>query len=387
MIPPPNRVIFDVYLMRFVLLPCGDETNQGKLPMFELNRTLSMAVLLACAVATQASCAATPAAPTNADGEAIPADEPAAIAAVTDSIKASVQAGFNKDGHAFRDAHRKAHGCVQAKFTVLDKLPPKLAQGLFATPHAYDAVVRYSNGAGTSSDDHNPDGRGMAVKVLGVNGPKLLEDEASANTQDFLMINNPVFFVRNAPDYVGFQKASGLGLAGWLLTHLREASVLLSIGSKKMTNPLNARYWSMVPYKLGTEQMKYSAQPCAGASNFYDKSDTADRLRENMTAQLATGGACFDFMVQTRTVPAEMPIEDATVEWKEAKSPFTLVARIEIASQAPEAGEACEIRSFTPWHSIAEHRPLGGISRTRKAVYVGISTLRHQLNAQPRIEP
>jgi len=53
----------------------------------------------------------------------------------------------------------------------------------------------------------------------------------------------------------------------------------------------------------------------------------------------------------------------------------------------PEAAEVCEARSFTPWHSIAEHRPLGGISRVRKAVYQTISTLRHQLNGQPRVEP
>lgn len=362
------------------LLPADARRRQGR-------RAQAFAAILACAAVLPACAATPPAGTTNPDGEVIPADEAISIAAVADIIKASVQAGFNKNGHAFRDAHRKAHGCVQAKFTVLNQLPPKVAQGLFATPKTYEAVVRYSNGAGSSSDDHNPDGRGMAVKVLGVPGPKLLEDESNAGTQDFVMINNPVFFVRNASDYVAFQKASGLGTAGWLLTHWREASILLSIGSRKVVNPLNARYWSMVPYKLGTEQMKYSAQPCSGASGFVETSDSADRLRENMTAQLAAGSACFDFMVQTRTVPAEMPIEDPTVEWKEAKSPFIAVARIEISPQTPESAESCEVRSFTPWHSVAEHRPLGGISRVRKTVYQTISTLRHQLNGQPRIEP
>ncbi|RTL32824.1 MAG: catalase [Burkholderiales bacterium] len=329
-----------------------------------------------------ASWAATAVATPNADGEVIPADEPAAIAAVTNSIKASVQAGFDKNGHAYRDAHRKAHGCVQARFTVLGKLPAKLAQGLFATPRSYDAVVRFSNGSGSSQDDHSPDGRGMAVKVLGVSGPKLLDDEPNASTQDFLMINHPVFFVRNASDYVAFQKNT----VSFLLTHLHEAGIIIAIGAHSMTNPLNARYWSMVPYKLGTEQMKYSARPCAGGT-FYDQSNSADRLRENLTGQLASGSACFDFMVQTRTAPADMPIEDPTIEWKEASSPFVPVARIDIPAQTPEGAEACEIRSFTPWHSIAEHRPLGGISRVRKTVYQTISTLRHQLNGQPRVEP
>lgn len=359
--------------------------------MSTLIHGLRQALHAGAALASMAACHAVMAAtlvPTTADGEVIPPDEAAAIATVTEAIRSSVQAGFNKDGRAFRDAHRKAHGCVQAKFTVLDKLPTKVAQGVFATPKTYNAVVRFSNGSGASADDHSADGRGMAVKLMGVGGPKLLEDEQTASTQDFVMINHPVFFVRNAKDYVSFQKASsggGFGLFGWLAPRIfHEGAILIATGTKKVINPLNSRYWSMTPYRLGTEQMKYSAKPCAGGM-FYEKSDTADRLRENMTAQLATGAACFDFMVQIRT--PDMPIEDATIEWKEAKSPFVPVARIEIPAQTPEAAESCEARSFTPWHSIAEHRPLGGISRVRKDVYQTISTLRHDLNKQPRIEP
>ncbi|MFT3855980.1 MAG: catalase family protein [Aquabacterium sp.] len=349
--------------------------------------SLTLASLAISQMVCQTAFAATAPAP-NAEGEVIPGDEPQAIASVTESIRTSVQAGFDKNGHAFRDAHRKAHGCVQAKFTVLPGLPAKVAQGLFATPKAYSAVVRFSNGSGASNDDHSPDGRGMAIKVMGVPGMKIIDDEPTASTQDFVMINHPVFFVRNAKDYVGFQKAlsgGGLSTAGWLAGHIfHEGAILLALGSKKVINPLNSRYWSMVPYKLGTEQMKYSAKPCAGGT-FYEASDTADRLGENLRGQLATGGACFDFMVQTRM--PDMPIEDPTIEWKESKSPFVPVARVEIPAQTPESEEMCEVRSFTPWHSITEHRPLGGISRVRKTVYQTISKLRHDLNGQPRVEP
>jgi Catalase len=350
--------------------------------------------LLLCAAAltalTQAACAATAVVPPNAEGEVIPTDEAAAIGFVSDAIKASVQAGFDKNGRAFRDAHRKAHGCVAAKFTVLDKLPAKVAQGLFATPKAYNAVVRFSNGSGSDADDRSPDGRGMAIKVMGVSGMKLMDDEPTASTQDFVMINHPVFFVRNAADYVGFQKAAGgagLGLTGWLAGHVfHETPIIIATGTKRITNPLSSRYWSMTPYKLGTEQMKYSAKPCAGGS-FVDSPRSPNYLGDGLKATLAAGSACFEFMVQTRAVPAKMPIEDPTIEWKESLSPFVTVARVEIGSQTPEAAETCEARSYTPWHAIAEHRPLGGISRVRKAVYQTVSTLRHQLNGQPRIEP
>lgn len=326
----------------------------------------------------------------SVDGEVIPSTEPADIASVVDMIKSSVQADFDKSGHAVRDAHRKAHGCVQATFTVLDTLPPKLAQGLFATPRSYPAVIRFSNGSGKSQDDHTGDARGMAVKLIGVPGKKLLEDEASAQTQDFVMINHPVFFVRNASDYVGFQRAingSTLRSVGWFVGHLfHETRIALAIRNKEVSNPLDARYWSMTPSKLSTEQMKFSAAPCVGGT-FSNVSNSRERLKDNLQDHLASTAACFDFMVQTRDKPDAMPIEDPTVEWDEQSAPFTKVARIDIHPQMPEQGEACETRSFSPWHAIEAHRPLGGISRVRKDVYRAISTLRHQLNGQTQVEP
>ena len=344
--------------------------------------------LAAIALCLQACSAQTYVVAPSADGEVIPASEAAATAAVTQSIRAMVTKTFQAEGHAFRDAHRKAHGCVTAKFTVLGTVPPALAHGVFAKPRSFDAVIRYSNGS--QQDDHKGDARGMAVKVLGVDGPKLLSDEADARTQDFMMMNHPVFFVRNAADYVGFQNAvsgSTLQLLGWLTGHIfHESAILLSLQSKKVTNPLGTQYWSTTPSKLGPQQIKFSAKPCVGGS-FVSSSDTNDLLRENMQTNLNTQGACFDFMVQTRTNPSTMPIEDPTIEWKTSSSPFVPVARIQIPAQQAEQGEACEVISFTPWHSLAEHRPLGGISRVRKALYLEISTLRHQLNGQPRVEP
>ena len=47
----------------------------------------------------------------------------------------------------------------------------------------------------------------------------------------------------------------------------------------------------------------------------------------------AKGDACFDFRIQLQTDARTMPIEDATVEWKEADSPWHMVARIRIPQQ------------------------------------------------------
>ena len=85
-----------------------------------------------------------------------------------------------------------------------------------------------------------------------------------------------------------------------------------------------------------------------------------------------------------------MPIEDPTIEWSEKDAPFIPVARITIPAQAftsPEQLAFCENLSFTPWHAIPEHRPLGGINRVRKTVYDTISRVRHELNGDKRLEP
>jgi hypothetical protein len=325
------------------------------------------------------------------DGELIPSTEAQDTAAMISAFHAQIQKRFDTEGHAFRGAHRKAHGCVQSTFSVLPNLPLELAQGLFAKARTYNAVIRFSNGSADSQDDHSGDARGMAIKIMGVAGPKLLSDEASASTQDFVMMNSPVFFIRDAAGYVVFQKAidgGGLATAGWFIRHLfHEAGIVMSIRNRIVLNPLDAQYWSTTPSRLGSGAMKFSAKPCVNSAAYMATSDSHDRLRENLEGQLAGSGACFDFMVQARTNPDTMPIEDPTVEWPEAQSPFVTVARVQIPAQVPESGLACEVRSFTPWHSIPEHRPLGGISRVRKALYLDASTLRHRLNGQERNEP
>ena len=111
-----------------------------------------------------------------------------------------------------------------------------------------------------------------------------------------------------------------------------------------------------------------------------------------MQHQLAPGSAetCFDFMVQLRTNPTTMPVEDPTAHWKEAASPFVTVATIRIPPQeftSPARKTFAENLSFTPWHTLPAHRPLGGINRVRRVVYEAISTLRHDQNGVPRLEP
>ncbi|MDH1916515.1 catalase family protein [Acinetobacter junii] len=300
---------------------------------------------------------------------------------------------------ALRDAHPKAHGCVKAEFKVLPNLAEKFAHGIFIPNKNYDAWIRFSNASSDASKaDYEKDARGMAIKILGVKGNKILENEKNATTQDFIMINHPVFFADNASRYLKFVDATS---SDSILKKLKLPFTLgfkgtknaFSAANSKITNPINSRYWSMVPYQLGSgadrKAVKYSVKPCTQTSEFITKQTNPDYLRTALRSTLQDKNVCMEFMVQPRT-SYNMSVEDSMTEWKESIAPFYTVAIINIPKQefdTPEQNQFCENLSFTPWHSLPEHKPLGAINRMRKIIYENISTVRHQMNVTQIIGP
>lgn len=300
-------------------------------------------------------------------------------------------------GPVRRDQYPKAHGCARAVFTVLDGLPEDLRYGLFQSPHCYDAWVRFSSSSPLMTPDTKRDAHGMAIKLLGVYGFKVLDDERDAQTQDFVLANSDAFFVRNAKDYAEFARA----LAGGRLLsfffglnpfrcRLREMSNMLTAVGKRISNPLQTRYWSQTPYRLGAGAVKYSARPTSDAQDPAPDAPGPDFLKQALTATLLREEVVFDFLVQTQVDPVRMPVEDPTVVWDERVSPFRRVATLRFPVQecdTPERHAFAENLSFNPWHSLAEHRPLGGTNRIRRQVYATISGIRRARNGVPTEEP
>jgi hypothetical protein len=108
-----------------------------------------------------------------------------------------------------------------------------------------------------------------------------------------------------------------------------------------------------------------------------------------MIEQLAGAEARFDFLVQPRASSA-MSVESSMVEWMESDAPFVKVATITIPQQqfaTPERDKFSENLSFSPWHALPQHRPLGTVNRFRRVVYETNSKLRHEMNKTPRREP
>ena len=323
--------------------------------------------------------------------ESPPADEAASTRSIADQLRAKIVKD-NPTGIMRRDAHPKMHGVVRAEFVVEPDLPPELRVGIFREPKTYRAWIRFSNQNGRIRPDGKPDIRGMAIKLMGVPGEKLLDEERDEQTQDFILISTPVFVTKDAREFDDLLKtleSGALDQAWFYLTHLR---VLLNVvrSLKKFANPLQVRYFSTTPYLWGDTAVKYSAIPRVGVPDTIPKDAEDDYLRGAMVRQLEAGDARFDFAVQLRTDPGAMPIEDPGREWSEAASPYRKVASIVIPKQSfdTERQRAFgENLSYSPWHSLPEHRPLGGVNRARRVVYACISTFRHQKNDVPRREP
>ncbi len=324
-----------------------------------------------------------------------PPSEDAYAQQLAEILRKKVQEDY-PTGTTRRDAHAKHQGCVRAEFIVEPDLPPELRVGVFREPRTYQAWVRFSNQDGVPRLDAQKDIRGMAIKLMGVEGKKLLEDEQSEQTQDFLLISHPVFVSKNVEEFYLLIKAmkGGLFSLGWFFfnpfnLHWRSFCNLMA-SLQRHANLLEIRYWSTTPYLFGDRAVKYSARPQNATATAIPSNPAADYLKDALRQTLAKGEVRFDFLIQFQTDPVWMPIEDPRILWPEEMSPFQKVATIRILQQefdSPEQMDFGENISYTPWHSLPDHRPLGGINRARKLVYRIISEFRHHRNQTPRSGP
>jgi hypothetical protein len=330
-----------------------------------------------------------------AEERALP-DEEACVDSIIEAFASYMRQSY-RPGEYQRGGNTKTHGMLRAEFIVRDDVPTHMRCGIFARPQTYRAWVRFSGpGPDMPADIDDVGFVSCAIKLMGVPGQKLMEDESA--TQDFISVCTPTFVTPDVHSNAQLQVHSfrGTPVFYFLTTgfsHFLDF-VMQGLWNETQTSPLEARYWSCVPYLLGEGQaMMYSVRPTSNTRSWIPGipfRTSKNYLREQMVRTLSEQDVTFDFMVQVQTDPHLMPIENAGVRWPEKLSPFVPVATLRIPRQIfdlPAQFAFAFNLSYTPWHCIPEHRPLGNQSRARRRMYWELRRLRQTMNGTPHIEP
>lgn len=326
--------------------------------------------------------------------EAPAADEAQTIEALSDALRHVSETTFRDGGHALRSVHAKSHGLLSGELQVRGDLPAAYAQGIFARAASYPVVMRFSTNPGDVLDDSVTVPRGLALKVVGVEGERLPGAEGQV-TQDFVMADAPAFAAATPKKFLGTLRLLAKTtdtpqvLKKALSTVLRGAeraveavggksTTLVNLGGHASTNILGETFYTQVPLLFGSYFGKLSVAPASpeltaltGAP--VSTSGRPDALRGAVNETIPASGGTWEVRVQLCTDLERMPVEDASVAWPEELSPYVTVARIVVPAQTgwseARARAVDDGLSFSPWHGIAAHRPLGGIMRARRSTY------------------
>jgi hypothetical protein len=302
-----------------------------------------------------------------------------------------------KPGGFERGGNTKTQGIVRAEFIVHDDIPAHMKRGIYAKAQRFNAWVRFSGpGPYITPDIEDVGFMSIGIKLMGVPGPKLMEEEQ--HTLDMFGVSTPTFVTPDVKANAALQIESVKNAQIFYFVNLRESHVLdlvmQSLFIKTQSSPFEAPYFSCVPYLLGEGQaMQYSVWPKSTRRTPIPRLPLRppdDYLRQAMVATLKREEVELDIRLQMQTDPHLMPIENAGVLWPEKLSPRVSVATLRIPKQrfdSPAQMEFAKKLSYNPWHTTPEHRPLGNQSRARRRMYWELSKLRHDMNAVPHYEP
>src|SRR6185369_15011567 len=348
------------------------------------------------------------------------------LQAVLDDMKQHMRGSLKTEGVGLvvRNAHAKGYGLARGEVEILSGIPNEYAQGIYAKPGRHEAMVRFSNGTNHVGDDRflGPI-TGIGLKLFGIEGKTLLEDEPDSHTFDYALINHPVFFVNTLKNYIFIQSLfANLGLPPPAMTPEEKEAALhrilynfvtgkgtlppeewaweelgafLQLAQHKPINLLLSTYWTMGAVRHGDYVAKVRVAP---VQSFADRVmqreidfDSAGQVfRPALVGELRERPYEFDIQVQLSTDLVRMPVEKTTVVWPESLSPYVTVAKLRLPQQdigGEDNFERMDKTSMSPWRVTEEHRPLGNIMRSRKEVYRTSSILRHETNHQERKEP
>lgn len=332
------------------------------------------------------------------------------IQQILDSMARANHAVADQYRHGLRDAHAKSHAILRGELRVHDDAPPQYRQGLFASAATYPVIVRLSTAPGFLQSDQVHAPQGFAIKVVGVDGERALPDGAS--TQDLLMVNQATLPFGTLDKYLDLQKIlekqptmsdkeaisayHKAKVARTVLDALHKPlPPVIEVVTAPFTELLGNTFHTMAALRYGDHIAKLSVAPkSANVTRLTGKQIAGDgdsAIRDRLRDFFADQSADFDVRAQLCTDLDDMPIEDAGALWDEDQSPHVSVATLHLPAQETYSNArrvyADDAMSFSPWHALAAHRPLGAIMRARRRAYPSSSDFRHDFNQVNPVEP
>jgi hypothetical protein len=253
----------------------------------------------------------------------------------------------------------------------------------------------------------------LAIKIIGVEGERLEGSEADV-TQDLVLVNGPAFGAPNAKQFLatlkllakttdrvqGLKKIISGALRGVqdvivAATGTPNATVA-TLGGQPETHILGETFYSQVPLRFGNYIAKMAVAPVspelvALVQAPLNVNRIPDGLREAVVKFFRQNGGTWEVCAQLCTNLDDMPVENAATVWPVKKSPYRAVARITVKPQAAwtlaRLAAVDDGMSFSPWHGLAAHRPLGSIMRVRKTAYEMGRRFRAEKTGRSVLEP
>ncbi len=287
---------------------------------------------------------------------------------------------------------------ARAQFEIYDararhgpRLAARLSKGIFSTPGIYPAKVRFANAAARVNSDFKPDVRSLSVLVdLAGNDPAL--PGASARRQAFSLQNATTLPINDAPALlamINFLSASKFTDGLWSLALKDKLRVLRTLALMQLQahQPIKPYqqliYGSNVPFRHGTDVVKYLARPLRINQAHALQSGNSNALQDELLRHLNEDStmSSFEFGLQFldaeqmtywgRPQQASFWTENASVDWKLTGAQFHVVARLTLLprSQLPQDGDETIYFDATG-NAMPEGAPLGSINRARRQVAI-----------------
>ena len=354
-------------------------------------------------------------------GKFVVDDSPSLVTNIRDEILSGRQ-----DYYIMRDAHPKAHQCVNASFIVEDNDFFPAGSFLGDSNIQHDAIVRFSSSNPDPSSDTVHTVRGAAIKVLMGDQTHDFVMQSAANfpTDDIEQFSNliKVGRTRNCLSIIPDpENDSTLGPLLDFFYQLNKATQCLvesdfnlldlpetvrsimrfrqGFEDSEIKSVFDFDYFSVTPYAYQDIVFKYEVSPaiCAesnseGMSFTAEEAANSEGLENNIQRVLGAGSACYDLNVVARPtdISDKQAIEFLVETWDEKSS--QVLERVKVASivipmlalGTEITSLACDEMSYNNGRNADGFKPLGSINRGRIPIYDRLSAFRLEANEHLR---